>query len=116
MEFEQTEADKSAEISDEFRSIASNRRITVRPIHEEITPEDQPDAVVAAQHILSTPPANIDIDTERTLPPNQTYQDYTQNPFTVGQRPRHTHRVVIVVCIFITLTLIATVTGLYLLR
>lgn len=63
------EFDHDTSVSDDQRRLAEAKRITVRPIHANITPDPMPDAEISAGHTGDPPVANIDIDTEQNRRP-----------------------------------------------
>jgi len=68
MEFDSnTAGDRSPDISDEARQEASARQKSVAPIHDDIVAEDLPDEVIANQHIVQGPLANVANDSEATV-------------------------------------------------
>ena len=67
MEFEQN-TPSSDQIDESTRLAASNRQLTIAPMHDDVTPEDEPDDLVAARHILGSPIGNIETDSEATVP------------------------------------------------
>jgi hypothetical protein len=69
MEFE-PEQQTSSDIDEATRLAASTRVLTLAPVHDDITPEDEPEELVANQHIIQPPIANIPTDAEVTLASN----------------------------------------------
>lgn len=63
MEFE-----KNAPVSDEARRLAETKKITLKPIHGNVAPEELSDSVVAAQHINGQPLANAGHASEQNTP------------------------------------------------
>lgn len=45
---------------------ASSRVASVSPLHKDVVPEDLPDTLIAAQHALAPPIANLPDDSELT--------------------------------------------------
>jgi len=63
MEFE-----KNAPVSDEARRLAETKKVTLKPIHGNVAPEELSDSVVAAQHINGQPIANVGHESEQNTP------------------------------------------------
>jgi hypothetical protein len=63
MEFE-----KNAPVSDEARRLAETKKVTLKPIHGDVAPEELSDSVVAAQHINGQPIANVGHASEQNTP------------------------------------------------
>lgn len=55
-------------VDDATRLAASARTFTLDPISENVTPDEEPDDMIVARHILSPPIANIPSDEESTSP------------------------------------------------
>ena len=66
MELEQTTT-PSGTIDEATRLAASNRQLTLNPMHDDVIAEDEPDDLIASKHILEPPIANITTDTEATV-------------------------------------------------
>jgi hypothetical protein len=56
------------DIDDATRLAATNRILTLAPMSENIVPDDEPDDLIAARHIIGPPIANIPSDEEVTSP------------------------------------------------
>jgi hypothetical protein len=63
------EFDKDKPVSDEERRLAEAKKVTVQPIHTNITPDDISDSEIAASHINGQPIANPPNDIEQDTPP-----------------------------------------------
>lgn len=63
------EFDKDKPVSDEERRLAEAKKVTVQPIHANITPDDISDSEIAASHINGQPIANPPNDIEQDAPP-----------------------------------------------
>lgn len=63
MEFE-----KDTPISDEQRRLAETKKITLQPVHANITPDDISDSEIANSHINGQPIANVHNDIEQEMP------------------------------------------------
>lgn len=59
------EVDTNTPVSDEARLLAQSKKLTLQPVHTEVTPEDLPDSVVVSQHLARGAMANIAMDTEQ---------------------------------------------------
>lgn len=68
MEFETNEAANQPQYDTAARLEAANRRLTVTPLHSEISADDLPDEQVAARHVSAPAIANAPIDLEVTAP------------------------------------------------
>lgn len=66
MELEQTTL-PSDSVDEATRIAAGNRQLTMTPVHDDVLPEDEPDDLVAARHIIGAPIGNIESDTETTV-------------------------------------------------
>lgn len=66
MEIEQTTA-PSGTIDEATRIAASNRQLTLNPVHDTVVVEDEPDELVANRHIIGPPLGNIASDSETTV-------------------------------------------------
>ena len=53
---------------DDARLLAQAKKLTLQPVHADVSPEDLPDSIVVAQHINGGAVANLDIDTEQNVP------------------------------------------------
>ena len=94
--------DKSPEITNPDRFAASTRRITMMPVHENVSPEGA-DGQIVASHITSAPLANLPIDEESTAPAAAQPQT-TQVP---AQGGKNTHKIALAVSITVVVVLIA---------
>jgi len=84
MEFETSSKEKTDGISDEMRLAASSRKTVITPIHEDIYADEESDELIATQHTLAPPIANIPSDTEATTA-------YTDANTQAGQKTQKTH-------------------------
>ena len=100
------EFDQNSPISDEQRRLAETKRVTLRPLHANIMPEDTPDAEIAAKHAADPAIGNIAIDTEQNQKSVQPTKSALKDHLEVGQTPR-TGAVVITIVIAITIVGIA---------
>jgi len=50
------------------RQLAESKKLTLQPIHNDVTPEDDPDTQVVAQHLVGPAIGNIPTDTEQSAP------------------------------------------------
>ncbi|QQS22148.1 hypothetical protein IPM09_01225 [Candidatus Saccharibacteria bacterium] len=65
MEFEKRHS--TIEVTEEaVRMEASSRSLSVIPLHDNVVPDDLPDTLIAAQHALAPPIANLPDDSEVT--------------------------------------------------
>lgn len=101
MEFETPSKEKTDGISDEMRLAASSRKTVITPIHEDIYADEESDELIATQHTLAPPIANIPSDTEATTA-------YTDANTQAGQK---THRLALIMsaCAGVVLIALATV-------
>lgn len=101
MEFETSSKEKTDGISDEMRLAASSRKTVITPIHEDIYADEESDELIATQHTLAPPIANIPSDTEATTA-------YTDANTQVGQK---THKLALIIgtCAGVVLIALATV-------
>ena len=90
-------------VDEATRLAASARTFTLDPISENIIPDEEPDDLIVAHHILSPPIANIPSDEERT--PSQAVQS------AVAQK---NHRRALSVSIFVVTLLTCATTYLIL--
>ena len=56
-----------ASVSDDVRLEASNRKLVMTPVHDDISPDDLPDEVVALHNTMAPAIANAPSDTEVTV-------------------------------------------------
>ena len=63
------EFDKDKPVSDEERRLAEAKKVTVQPIHGDITPDAISDSEIAASHINGQPIANTPNDIEQDAQP-----------------------------------------------
>ncbi len=67
MEFDQPKgASQSPDIDDATRLAATQRKLTVEPVNDAITPEDISDEQVATMHVTQPAISNLAIDSEAT--------------------------------------------------
>ena len=101
MEFETSSKEKTDGISDEMRLAASSRKTVITPIHEDIYADEESDELIATQHTLAPPIANIPSDTEATTA-------YTDANTQAGQK---THKLALIIgtCAGVVLIALATV-------
>ena len=66
MEFETKKTDPATGISEIDRLTASTKQVTLTPIHTDVNADDMSDEYVVNQHILESPMANLETDTEVT--------------------------------------------------
>ena len=104
MEFETSSKEKTDGISDEMRLAASSRKTVITPIHEDIYADEESDELIATQHTLAPPIANIPSDTEATTA-------YTDANTQAGQKTKNTHKLALIVgtCAGVVLIALATV-------
>jgi hypothetical protein len=62
------ELETNTSVSDDARLLAQAKKLTLQPVHADVSAEDLPDSVVVAQHINGAAVANLDIDTEQNIP------------------------------------------------
>ena len=103
MEFETSSKEKTDGISDEMRLAASSRKTVITPIHEDIYADEESDELIATQHTLAPPIANIPSDTEATTA-------YTDANAQAGQNQK-THKLALIIgtCAGVVLIALATV-------
>lgn len=101
MEFETSSKEKTDGISDEMRLAASSRKTVITPIHEDIYADEESDELIATQHTLAPPIANIPSDTEATAA-------YTDAGTQTGQK-NHRLALIISACAGVILVALATV-------
>lgn len=80
MEFE-----ASAPISDADRRQAETKKLTLQPLHSDITPDALEDTQIAAQHVIAPAIANIGNDTEEStsrILPTKSLLDAHTSPAT----------------------------------
>jgi hypothetical protein len=63
MEFE-----KNTPVSDEQRRLAETKKMTLQPVHSDITPEAISDSEIANRHINGQPISNVSTDIEQDAP------------------------------------------------
>ena len=105
MEFETSSKEKTdGVISDEMRLAASSRKTVIAPIHEDIYADEESDELIATQHTLAPPIANIPSDTEATTA-------YTDANTQAGQKTQKTHKLALIsgTCAGVVLIALATV-------
>jgi hypothetical protein len=54
---------------DDARLLAQAKKVTIAPVHSDVTPDDLPDSVIAAQHVNSGAIANVSNDIEQDAAP-----------------------------------------------
>lgn len=59
------ELETNTPISDEARLLAQSKKLTLQPVHAEVSAEDLPDSVIVGQHLARGAMANIAMDTEQ---------------------------------------------------
>lgn len=69
MENEQKPLAASERTPEEIRLEAENRQLTVPPLHQDVIPDEEPDAVQAARHVNGPSLANAPNDTEQNAHP-----------------------------------------------
>lgn len=104
MEFETSSKEKIDGINDEMRLAASSRKTVITPIHEDIYADEESDELIATQHTLAPPIANIPSDTEATTA-------YTDASTQAGQKTQTTHKLALIIgtCAGVVLIALATV-------
>lgn len=104
MEFETSSKEKTDGISDEMRLAASSRKTVITPIHEDIYADEESDELIATQHTLAPPIANIPSDTEATTA-------YTDANTQAGQKTQKNHKLALIIsaCAGVVLIALATV-------
>lgn len=104
MEFETSSKEKTDGISDEMRLAASSRKTVIAPIHEDIYADEESDELIATQHTLAPPIANIPSDTEATTA-------YTDANTQAGQKTQKNHKLALIIsaCAGVVLIALATV-------
>ena len=63
------ELETNTPVSDEARLLAQSKKLTLEPVHTDVTADEVPDAVVVGQHLAQGAIANIDTDTEQNAAP-----------------------------------------------
>lgn len=63
------ELETNTPLPDEARLLAQSKKLTLEPVHANVTADDTPDAVVVGQHLAQGAIANIDADTEQNASP-----------------------------------------------
>jgi hypothetical protein len=61
MEFEENKP-----TSDEDRRLAEGKKLTLQPLHDDVTADSMPDSVIVARHMNEPAIANISIDIEES--------------------------------------------------
>lgn len=61
------EFDNNSPVSDDQRRLAETKRITLQPMHIDVTPEPVPESEIAANYAARPMAANVDIDTEQNV-------------------------------------------------
>ena len=104
MEFETSSKEKTDGISDEMRLAASCRKTVITPIHEDLYADEESDELIATQHTLAPPIANIPSDTEATTA-------YTDANTQAGQKTQKNHKLALIIsaCAGVVLIALATV-------
>lgn len=59
----------STPITDEQRRLAATKKVTLQPVHGDVSPAGQTDAEIAAHHLASPAIANVPNDTEQNKRP-----------------------------------------------
>ena len=82
MEFDQNKQEVVADVPEAVRMAASTRNLTITPLSTDIVPEDEPDDIIAARHIIGSPIANVPSDAETTV---------LDKPTILTQQQKHVH-------------------------
>jgi hypothetical protein len=62
------ELETNTPISNDARLLAQAKKLTLEPVHADITPEETPDSVIVANHLRDGAPANVSNDIEQDAP------------------------------------------------
>lgn len=62
------EFDTNTPPTDDARLLAEVKKLTLQPVHSDVTPEDLPDSVVVANHLRAGAIANVSTDIEQDAP------------------------------------------------
>lgn len=92
------------DVDEATRIAAQNRQLTMAPVHDDIIPEDEPDDLIAARHIIGAPIANVESDTETTV------------AMTVAKHERTNHHIALASSIIVMLIVGAVTTFSFLSR
>lgn len=76
MEFDNN--DTNTPITDEQRRLAASKKVTLQPMHGDISPEGQTDAEIAAHHLAGPAIANVPNDTEQNTRPVMPSKEYLE--------------------------------------
>lgn len=107
MEFEKN----TPSVSDEQRRLAETKKLTLEPVHGDITPDDIADSQVAAQHLISPAIENAPNDREQSTkfvvpPPKEKTTALTQKPLRTASPIRYVAGIVILLCVGITASIL----------
>lgn|GEM_PF-1443945 len=95
----------TASVSDEQRRSAETKKLTLEPIHGDVTPEETPDSEVVAQHLTGPAIQNAPNDIEQGRQPIQPAPQ-TQQPRPIPTKsplyPRLLAGAVILACAAVT--------------
>lgn len=61
------ELDTHTPVSDDERRLAESKKLTLQPVHANVSPDDLPDAEIAAHHVNEPAIGNIESDTEQNV-------------------------------------------------
>jgi hypothetical protein len=75
-------------ISDEARQLAETKKLTLKPLHSDVTPELPSDSEVATRHIIEPPISNVSNDVEQDTTPIQPSQEVLNRPAPVPRAAR----------------------------
>jgi hypothetical protein len=103
MEFENTSADKSTEISEAQRLSASSKKLELVPLHTDVAPEALPSGTASDTFGSPIPPATISTESEDT----SAYQNKS-TPATPATTPQKSPSTAIVI-IFAALAIAAII-------
>ena len=95
---------------DEARLLAQTKKLTLQPVHADVTADDLPDSVLVAQHLTSGPVGNIDIDTEQNVANIPAVEEGDEE---LAERPSPRH---VYILTGIGLALLAAVTALVIIQ
>lgn len=101
------EFDSNTPISDEQRKLAEAKRITLQPLHSDISPEPRPDSEIAAHHLVEPAAPNVSNDTEQTAAPIEPSSSLSQ-PNVTRATPNQAAKIVAIAAVFGVL-IIATI-------
>ena len=62
------ELETNTPISNDARLLAQAKKLTLEPVHADITPEETPDSVIVANHLRDSAVANVSNDVEQDAP------------------------------------------------